>query len=48
MATCFAGLFYVYPDLFMNLRNEMFKYQEIQETADQFEAGNSELCSNQI
>jgi len=32
----------------MNLRYEMFKYQEIQVTAGKFEAGNSELFSNQI
>jgi hypothetical protein len=32
----------------MNFRHEMFKYQEIQATADKFEAGNSELFSNQI
>lgn len=36
------------PVLFINLRNEMFKYQEMQEPADKFEAGNSELFSNQI
>ena len=32
----------------MDLRDEMFKYQEIQETAGKFEAVNSELLSNQI
>ena len=32
----------------MNLRREMFKYQEIQITADKFEAVNSALFSNQI
>ena len=32
----------------MNIRYEMFKYQEIQVTARKFEAGNSELFSIQI
>jgi len=32
----------------MNIRHEMLKYQEIQATAGKFEAGNSELFSNQI
>jgi hypothetical protein len=32
----------------MNFRREMLKHQEIQETADKFEEGNSELFSNQI
>ena len=38
----------IWPELFVNLRNEMFKYQEMQVAADKFGAGNSELFSNKI
>jgi hypothetical protein len=37
-----------YPALFISYRHEMFKYQKTQATADKFDAGNSELFSNQI
>jgi hypothetical protein len=37
-----------YPALFISFRHEMFKYQKTQATADKFDAGNSELFSNQI
>jgi hypothetical protein len=32
----------------MNFRYKVLKHQEIQETADKFEEGNSELFSNHI
>ena len=34
------------PALFMNYRHEMFKYQEIQSTADKMDTGNNRLFSN--
>jgi hypothetical protein len=36
-----------YPALFINLRDEVFKCQEMQAPAENFDEGNSELFSNQ-
>ena len=38
----------IQPALFINFRHEMFKNPETQAAADKFDAGNSELFSNQI
>jgi len=35
------------PALFINLRDEVFKCQEMQAPAENFDEGNSELFSNQ-
>ena len=40
------GLLTFSPALFMNYRYGMFKYQEIQSTADKMDAGNNGLFSN--